>query len=96
MENYAWPGNVRELENMIERLAIFARGETITFQDFIYSNTTFSGVSPAEVITLEEAERQHIGKMLERCNRNITKTAETLGIDRKTLRAKIKKYNLVV
>ncbi|UCF84382.1 MAG: sigma-54-dependent Fis family transcriptional regulator [Desulfobacteraceae bacterium] len=96
MENYAWPGNVRELENMIERLVIFARGETITFQDFIYSNTTFSGISPPEAITLEEAERQHIGKMLERFNRNITKTAEALGIDRKTLRAKIKKYSLVV
>ncbi len=93
MENYSWPGNVRELENMIERLVIFARGETITFQDIIYSNTTFSGVSPPEAITLEEAEHQHIGKMLERF-RNITKTAESLGIDRKTLRSKIKKYNL--
>ncbi|MFH1675200.1 MAG: sigma-54 dependent transcriptional regulator [Pseudomonadota bacterium] len=96
MENYSWPGNVRELENMIERLVIFARGETITFQDLIYSNTTFSGVSDPETTTLEDAERQHIGKMLERFNGNITKTAESLGIDRKTLRAKIKKYNFVL
>lgn len=94
MENYSWPGNVRELENMIERLVIFARGETITFQDLIYSNTTFSGVSPPEATTLEEAERQHIGKMLERFDRNITRTAESLRIDRKTLRSKIKKYKL--
>lgn len=94
MENYSWPGNVRELENMIERLVIFARGETITFQDLIYSNTTFSGMSAPETTTLEDAERQHIGKMLERFNRNITKTAESLGIDRKTLRTKIKKYKL--
>lgn len=94
MENYAWPGNVRELENMLERLIIFSRGETITFQDLVYSNTTFSGISPPEPTTLEELEHEHIGKMLERFNLNITRTAESLGIDRKTLRTKIKKYNL--
>jgi len=92
---YGWPGNVRELENTIERLIVFARDETITSQDLAYSNTDLSRMVTTEPVRLKEMERQHIMKVLARVNGNKTHAAEMLGIDRKTLRTKLKQYDIL-
>jgi DNA-binding NtrC family response regulator len=91
---YHWPGNVRELENTIERLVVFAREKTITSHDLLYSNTLLSQVVKSEPVQLKEMEREHIMKVLSRVNGNKTLAAELLGIDRKTLRAKLKRYDI--
>ena len=93
---YHWPGNVRELENTVERLSIFARNKIITTQDLVYSNTTLSNMPVREPLRLEEMERLHIMKILERAGGNKTSAARLLGIDRKTLGIKIKKYQISV
>ena len=93
---YHWPGNVRELENTVERLSIFARNKIITTQDLVYSNTTLSNMPVREPLRLEEMERLHIMKILERARGNKTSAARLLGIDRKTLGIKIKKYQISV
>ncbi|MDY6837218.1 MAG: sigma-54 dependent transcriptional regulator [Thermodesulfobacteriota bacterium] len=92
---YGWPGNVRELENTVERLIVFARDETITSQDLAYSNTDLSRLVATEPVRLKEIERQHIMKVLDRVNGNKTHAAELLGIDRKTLRTKLKQYDIL-
>jgi len=94
LTRYNWPGNVRELENTIERLLIFAQGNTITTQDLVYSNTVLSQVVSSEPIRLEEIEREHIKKILTSVDWNKTKAAQLLGIDRKTLRIKLKRYQI--
>ncbi len=94
LTDYSWPGNVRELENTLERLIVFAQGKVITTQDLVYSNTVLSGMVTSEPIRLEEMEREHIVKVLARVNGNKTQAAQLLGIDRKTLRIKIKKYEI--
>lgn len=94
LTQYSWPGNVRELENTIERLVVFARNQTITSQDLVYSNTVCSPMVTTEPIRLEEMERQHIMKVLASENGNKTRAAQLLGIDRKTLRTKLRKYEL--
>ena len=91
---YHWPGNVRELENTVERLVVFARDRTITRQDLVYSNTVLSSVLMRDPVCLEEMERLHIMKVLERMEGNKTHAARLLGIDRKTLRIKMKKYQI--
>ena len=91
---YHWPGNVRELENTMERLVVFARNKTITTQDLVYSNTVLSSVLAREPLRLEEMERLHIMKILQRTEGNKSQAARLLGIDRKTLRIKIKKYQI--
>jgi DNA-binding NtrC family response regulator len=93
---YNWPGNVRELENTIERLVVFARDKTITSQDLVYSNTVLSQMVKTEPVRLEEMEQQHIVKVLASVNGNKTQAAKLLGIDRKTLRTKLEKYDVLL
>jgi DNA-binding NtrC family response regulator len=94
LTEYTWPGNVRELENTVERLVVFARDKTITPQDLVYSNTLFSEMVETEPTSLEEMERRHVMKVLARANGNKSRAAQLLGIDRKTLRNKLRKYQI--
>jgi two-component system response regulator HydG len=94
LTEYHWPGNVRELENTVERLVVFARDRTITTQDLAYSNTVLSSMPMKDPLCLEEMERLHIIKVLELTEGNKTRSARLLGIDRKTLRMKMKKYKI--
>ncbi len=94
LTEYDWPGNVRELENTVERLIVFAQDKTITSHDLVYSNTVLSQMVPTQPIRLEEMEREHIIKVLDTVRGNKTQAAQLLGIDRKTLRIKLKKYEI--
>ena len=95
----SWPGNIRELENCIERAVILCHGRRIMPQHLFLS--TDSDAQPAaEVSTtwtpksLSEVERDHIDKVLDYCNWNQTRASSILGIDRKTLRNKIRDFDL--
>ncbi|MBN1348259.1 sigma-54-dependent Fis family transcriptional regulator [candidate division KSB1 bacterium] len=98
MMNYDWHGNVRELENVIERAAVFEEGPEISLQSLpsiIRETPQFTSHPTASIKTLEDVEREHIEKALAFTNWNRTQTAKLLGIDRKTLYDKIKKYRLI-
>jgi two-component system response regulator HydG len=88
LQQQPWTGNVRELENAVERAMVVALEPELREQDFIFKSVVPNG-GPR---TLEEIEKTHILKMLERCNWNQTRAAELLDIDRVTLHHKIKKY----
>ena len=92
---YDWPGNVRELENAIEHAFILCRGELIRLQHLpervIPANNTM--LVPTG-LTLKEVERHAVHKALERNQWKIMATARELGIDKNTLRRKIKLYGL--
>jgi two-component system response regulator HydG len=88
--HYQWPGNVRELENVIQRLIIMSEDELIEVPD-LPSLMRFSALSaPGLNRTLAEVEAEYIGNVLASVNGNKTRAAEILGIDRKTLREKLK------
>lgn len=89
--SYYWPGNVRELENIIQRLIVMSESDTIDAPDLpsLMRYSALRGVSPHR--TLAEVEAEHILSVLASVGNNKTKAAEILGIDRKTLREKIKK-----
>ncbi|MBU2552459.1 MAG: sigma-54 dependent transcriptional regulator [Proteobacteria bacterium] len=94
---YDWPGNVRELANMVERLVVLGREGIIQHDDlaFVGWQKTENLVSGhAAGLSLQEAEREHILKVLNMYEGRRGETAEALGIDRKTLREKIKRYGL--
>lgn len=90
IKEYAWPGNVRELQNLIHRLVIMADESTIDVPDlpesFRYSASRTKGLDRK----LVEVEREYIREALAANQNNISVTAQILGIDRKTLREKIK------
>ena len=92
-KNYYWPGNVRELENIIQRLVMMTDSDLIDIPDLPpimrYSAMVKNGINR----TLTEVEKEHIINVISLVKGNKTKAAEILGIDRKTLREKLKKYN---
>jgi two-component system response regulator HydG len=98
LQEYDWPGNVRELENTVERAVVLCRGQEIEVADII-SNGISLGVpatawSGGKFKTLSEIERSYITAVLSETGGNKGRTALVLGIDRKTLWAKLKKYGL--
>ncbi len=92
MLDYHWPGNVRELENAIERAVVIDQGPEVRVKHLPFCNVEIPPAGDPQ--TLQEVERLHIEKMLERHDWNIAKTARLLNIDRTTLHKKIKKLGL--
>ncbi|MBV6640539.1 MAG: sigma-54-dependent Fis family transcriptional regulator [Cyclobacteriaceae bacterium] len=97
--NHNWPGNIRELENVIQRAIILSDGVIYSQHLPFYINTKerrstetqrFKDSLYTEDLLLREVERRHILKVLESVDNNKTKAAEILGINRKTLREKLK------
>jgi two-component system, NtrC family, response regulator HydG len=92
LKDYAWPGNVRELQNLVHRLVIMADEPTIDVPDlpesFRFSATRSKGLNRK----LEDVERDYILDVFAANDKNMSRTAERLGIDRKTLRERIRKY----
>ncbi|UCD62749.1 MAG: sigma-54-dependent Fis family transcriptional regulator [Candidatus Zixiibacteriota bacterium] len=90
LKNYDWPGNVRELENVVQRLVVMTDGEVVNATD-LPSLMRFSAPRQRGLKrTLAEVEKAHIQAVLESVGGNKTRAAEILGIDRKTLREKLK------
>ena len=92
---HGWPGNVRELENTMERLVVLSPGPYLEPADMVFAGTILTAATePADGTSLKDLERNHIIQTLQRCDGHKSETARALGIDRKTLREKLKRYDL--
>ncbi|MDD2715678.1 MAG: sigma-54 dependent transcriptional regulator [Candidatus Wallbacteria bacterium] len=96
--NYSWPGNVRELKNVIERAILLENRELLEL-DFFEKELNPVGAAPHESVTdvtftLEQVEKNYIERVLSFTLGNRAKASEILGITRKTLYNKLKKYQL--
>jgi two-component system, NtrC family, response regulator len=90
---YNWPGNIRELRNVIERSIILAENGIIT-ERCLPRELVVTADSNEAALSLVSVEKEHILKLLEFHGGNRQKTAETLGIGRKTLYRKLRQYAL--
>ncbi len=91
---WAWPGNIRELENFVERAVILSRGPTL---HIILAELEPIEGSHVEATTMEEAERQHIVRVLRETKGMIGGpggAAERLALKRTTLNSKLKKLGI--
>ncbi|NLN75197.1 MAG: sigma-54-dependent Fis family transcriptional regulator [Armatimonadetes bacterium] len=103
LQSHSWPGNIRELENAIERAVILCNGETIRPEHLRLRPYQQSRQAKAQdslqdsyplTASLRDMEKIHIERVLKDRNWNQSSTAESLGIDRKTLRNKIREFGL--
>lgn len=97
MYNYNWPGNIRELRNCIESAVVMASGEEITLEDLpptVSKAAAEQSISIPANSTLDEAEKIIILQTLAANKNNKSKTAELLGIGRKTLHRKLEEYGI--
>jgi two-component system, NtrC family, response regulator AtoC len=97
LQSYAWPGNVRELKNAMERALVFAKEPVLRVEDFpeIVRAAGDAGSRNSGLRSLEAMEREAIAATLEATHFKIGRAAEVLGISRKTLLEKRKKYGLL-
>jgi formate hydrogenlyase transcriptional activator len=94
LERYHWPGNVRELENIIERAVILSRGPELRVS---LDELESAAQTPHGANTLEEAEREHILKVLKETTWIVggpSGAAARLGMNRTTLQFRMKKLNI--
>ncbi len=93
---HAWPGNVRELQNRIERACVMGGDQDIAVHDLFEERAPAS--TGASLPTLEsfvnDAEREYLAVILARFEGRVGKAAEALGISRKTLWEKTRRYGL--
>ncbi len=97
MLNYGWPGNVRELENSVERAAILAETDVIHSHDLpdkLRSTSPVIASIENTGMTLEELEREHIKRVLDKVENDKVKAAQVLGIHLSTLYRKVQRYHL--
>lgn len=96
LEAYAWPGNIRELKNAVEHALIFAKASKLSREDFPAVCVQSAGTQiPSNLRSLELIEKEAVRVTLEATHYKIARAAEILGISRKTLLQKRKKYGLL-
>src|SRR2546425_1288223 len=104
LQAWHWPGNVRELRNVIERALIFSDGPSLKRSDLpplgqveraVQADSRRDTFHLPKGLSLADAEREYIRCALDETGGNIQKTAEILGISRKNLWEKRKKYGLL-
>lgn len=108
LEQYEWPGNIRELENAVERAVYLRKSGVIgreCFPQLLPGSTPAH--APAQgpgspglfrredaKVAMEGRERQQIIRALSVCGGNVTKTADLLGVNRRTIYRKISRYEI--
>ncbi|HLC17166.1 MAG TPA: sigma 54-interacting transcriptional regulator [Thermodesulfovibrionia bacterium] len=94
LQNYHWPGNVRELQNVLERAVINSSGLKLRLVDELKKPLKNLKAMPK---TMETVEREHIMRILEQTNWKVSGkngAAEILGLNRSTLRARMRKLGI--
>jgi DNA-binding NtrC family response regulator len=93
---HAWPGNVRELENAVEHALTMGSDDILTVQDLPASITAPERDIVEEAVIdnvpLSEVERRYILRILEKMGGHQIRTAQVLGIDRRTLYRRLRQY----
>ena len=94
---YPWPGNIRELENVIERAVILTKGPSLTIEEGLLPDSDGSNLMEDSLRALEEVEREHIEKTLEKTRGVIDGpkgAARILKLHANTLRSRMKKLGM--
>ncbi len=99
MTHYNWPGNVRELKNFIERVYILTPGEFVDVHDIRFAGLSVGGGGGVgEHMNFRDAraqfEKEYLVRKIDENSGNISRTAESIGLERSYLHRKIKAYGI--
>jgi DNA-binding NtrC family response regulator len=94
MLEYPWPGNVRELKNMLEAATILSSGGVIRMDDMQFEDGGPEALPAADALSLEASERQVVLNALEKSGWVVKDAADLLGVSRRTMHYKIKKFGI--
>ncbi len=94
LRQHDWPGNVRELRNVIDRAVVVEEGDRITPTSLPALETDLVAAAARRRLTIEQLEARYIREILRQTRSNYSKAAEILGINRKTLLEKRRKYGI--
>jgi formate hydrogenlyase transcriptional activator len=94
LTHHSWAGNIRELQNFIERAVILSRG--LVLEPPLSELTPLSDQTAGEPVTLKEAERAHILRILHEAGDVIATAAVRLGVPRSTLFYKMRRLGIVL
>jgi DNA-binding NtrC family response regulator len=96
--SYRWPGNVRELRHVMERAMVSSRDPQLDTRhlpaELLDQSATAPDAPDSLLPTLDEIERRYLEQTLRRVRGNQTRAAAILGISRKSLWEKRKRYDL--
>ncbi|MDO9581568.1 MAG: sigma-54 dependent transcriptional regulator [Desulfomicrobium sp.] len=92
--DYPWPGNVRELRNMLEAAVILSSGDVIRMEDMQFEDTDEDSPLPGNLLSLAGSEKQVVLNALERSSWVVKDAADLLGVSRRTMHYKIKKFRI--
>src|SRR5262249_29384564 len=81
LQSYSWPGNVRELRNVLERAQVLSQKKVLDAGDLRLEKSA-AAAEPDALLTLDEMERQHIERALQRAGGKVARAAELLGVPR--------------
>ena len=98
LTTYSWPGNVRQLQNALERAKVLAEEDRIELKNLPSAIVAaqpqkFNGATHDEC-DLETLNRNHVVEMYQRNNKNKTRTAQALGINRRSLYRLLERYEI--
>ncbi|MGC8603093.1 MAG: sigma-54-dependent transcriptional regulator [Desulfomonilaceae bacterium] len=94
LTEYPWPGNIRELRSVITKATLFLESEEIGLQALPHHVAGIKKANIPSPQSLEDLEKDHIIRILQKTGGNQSTAAQILGINRKTLYKKIHKYGL--
>ena len=98
--DYDWPGNVWEMKNILERAVILQKGSVLRPSELLgkpsdrQKKIVRESTHEEDVMSLEELEKLHIQRTLQKCSGNVAQTARILCISLSTMKRKVKQYGL--
>jgi len=94
LQQHHWPGNVRELRNVIDRAVLVEETDVITPQSLPPLDADLAATAARQQWTIDQLEARYIREILRQTRGNYSKAAGILGINRKTLLEKRRKYGI--
>lgn len=99
LNSYSWPGNVRQLQNAIERAKVLAEENRVEMKNLPAAiveaeSTPAINTVNRDDVDLETLNKMHVIQTYERCEKNKTKTARALGINRRSLYRLLEKFDI--